>query len=89
MIKMSIPCWIYRSSRKSEMYLYLIREDGFADLPEGLRRLFGVPTLVMQLDLHPGRSLARENVLQVMESLRIQGFHLQLPPLPELSKPDA
>jgi uncharacterized protein YcgL (UPF0745 family) len=30
----TIPCWIYRSSRKDEMYLYLGKEEGFDEVPE-------------------------------------------------------
>ncbi len=62
------------------MYLYLAEEDGFEQLPEALRRLFGRPALVMQLDLHPSRPLAREDVTQVITHLRDQGFFLQMPP---------
>lgn len=76
-----LPCWVYRSQRRDEMYLYLAEEDAFDDLPEGLLERFGRPQPVMQLTLHPGRPLAREDVLQVMENLRRQGFHLQLPPV--------
>ena len=43
-------------------------------------RLFGTPTLVMELRLHPQRALAREEIGQVMNNLRSQGFHLQMPP---------
>ncbi len=75
-----IDCWIYRSARKQEMYLYLAREDGFDDLPGALRELFGRPELVMQLPLDRHRRLAREDVEQVMANLRQQGYHLQLPP---------
>ena len=75
-----IPCWIYRSAKKNEMYLYLDQEDGFDHVPEALMNLFGKPTLVMELDLHPLQPLAREDVAQVMGNLRSQGYHLQLPP---------
>ena len=34
----------------------------------------------MQLDLHPGRTLAREDVVQVMANLTARGYHLQMPP---------
>lgn len=74
-----MDCWIYRSGRKQEMYLYLAREDGFDDLPAALRQHFGRPTLVMRLPLDPTRRLAREDVNQVMANLRTQGYHLQLP----------
>jgi len=84
------PCWVYRSSKKDEMYLYLAREDAFDELPEPLQQLFGRPTLVMALELHPERQLAREDVTQVITALNEQGFFLQMPPKlePELYEGD-
>jgi uncharacterized protein YcgL (UPF0745 family) len=73
-------CWIYRSPRKEEIYLYLRAEDDFEAVPEALLSRFGTPEKVMELTLSPQRSLAREDVTQVMENLRSQGFHLQMPP---------
>ncbi len=75
-----LPCWVYKSPRKDEMYLYLAREEGFDDLPEALLGHFGTPVFVMALTLHAGRPLAREDVTKVMANLREQGFHLQMPP---------
>ncbi len=68
------------------MYLYLAQKDAFDSLPSGLLQRFGRPTLVLELELHPDRSLAREDVNQVISNLRESGFHLQFPPamLPEL-----
>ncbi len=80
----TVHCWIYRSSRKEELYVYLRAKDGFAELPEGLRRLLGTPEFVMDLDLHGDRQLARVDVQKVMEGLRTQGYYLQMPPVPEL-----
>ena len=74
-----LPCWVYKSPRKAEMYLYLAREADFDSVPPALLERFGQPMLVMQLMLHPARRLAREDPLQVMANLRVQGFHLQLP----------
>ena len=76
----SIPCWIYKSPLKEEMYLYVAEDEGFGSVPDALMARFGKPVLVMQLDLHEGRPLAREDVAQVMQNLRRQGFHLQMPP---------
>jgi uncharacterized protein YcgL (UPF0745 family) len=75
-----LPCWIYKSPRKNEMYLYLAREDGFDELPEALLSRFGKPEFVMELELHADRPLAREDVSKVMANLRERGFHLQMPP---------
>ncbi len=76
----ALLCWIYRSTRKNEMYLYLREEGDFEHVPEALMRLFGTPALVMELRLHPQRALAREDIGQVMKNLCHQGFHLQMPP---------
>ncbi|MCW8946362.1 MAG: YcgL domain-containing protein, partial [Sedimenticola sp.] len=32
------PCWIYRSSKKEEMYLYLAKEENFEDVPDALMK---------------------------------------------------
>lgn len=73
-------CRVYRSSRHEGMYLYLAGDAGFEDLPEALMGRFGRPEFVMELALHPGRRLAREDVDRVLENLRTRGFHLQMPP---------
>lgn len=82
---MNTPCWIYKSPRKDEMYLYLAREAGFDAVPDALLAQFGPPVFVMEIELHPGRTLAREDVDQVMANLTVRGFHLQMPPV---LKPD-
>jgi len=75
-----LPCWIYKSLLKEEMYLYVSEEGGFDQVPNALMARFGKPVFVMELELHEGRTLARENVIQVMQNLSGQGFHLQMPP---------
>ena len=79
-MKKTLPCWIYKSPLKEEMYLYVSEEEGFDQVPNALISRFGKPIFLMELELHEGRSLAREDVVQVMENLRSQGFHLQMPP---------
>ena len=79
----TVHCWVYRSSRKDELYVYLRTKDGFEQLPEGLRKLLGTPELVMELELHADRKLARAEAQNVMERLRAQGYYLQIPPPPE------
>lgn len=77
----TLPCWIYKSPRKDEMYLYLAEEEGFDPVPEALMERFGRPVFVMELELHEDRTLAREDVKQVMNNLAEVGFHLQMPPV--------
>jgi len=76
----AIPCWIYRSSCKDEMFLYLLQEDCFDAVPSPLLDRFGQASLVMELMLHPQRTLAREDINKVIANLQEHGFHLQMPP---------
>ena len=76
----NVPCAIYRSAKKVDSYLYVEREGEFARVPQALLDMLGQLTLVMSLELHPQRTLAQVDVMQVMESLRQQGYYLQMPP---------
>ena len=80
MVDDNLPCWVYRSPRKQEMYLYLVEEDAFDKVPDELLQRFGEPIPVIGLELSAERQLAREDVNQVMHNLRTQGYHLQMPP---------
>lgn len=73
-------CWIYRGVRRGDMYLYLAKKDGFEVAPKALIEKMGRLRLVMELELSPGRKLARANVDEVMKSLEHKGYYLQLPP---------
>lgn len=73
-------CYVYRSPRKADTYLYVAREDDFSEVPEALLEVFGTPEFALDFDLTPARRLAREDPAQVLANLEGQGFHLQMPP---------
>ncbi len=75
-----MKCYVYRSSKQEEMYLYLREKDQFAELPQELLARFGKAELVMELDLASRAKLARENIDTVRQSLQARGFYLQMPP---------
>ena len=79
-----MQCWIYKSGRREETYLYLAEElaeqEQSTQIPEQLADMLGSLEFVMQLALTPERILARANVEQVMKDLRERGYYLQLPP---------
>lgn len=75
-----MKCYIYKSSKKEQLYLYLPRQDDFAEVPEILLQTMGVPQRVMELELTPERPLARANAPEVLASLEEKGFYLQMPP---------
>jgi len=80
-----MKCTVLRSGLKSFTYLYL--QDGYAfeELPAALRKVFGKPTFVMNLELSSERKLALEDVNQVMQNLSENGYHLQMPPRDDAS----
>ncbi|MGI4837695.1 MAG: YcgL domain-containing protein [Janthinobacterium lividum] len=73
-------CSIYKSPRKNEMYLYVLKSDALERIPEGLLTVFGKPVHAFDLVLSPERALAREDINLVLEHLDTQGYHLQMPP---------
>lgn len=73
-------CSIYKSPRKREMYLYVLKAEALTKVPEGLLVAFGTPQHAFDLVLSPERELAREDIHKVLENLESQGYHLQMPP---------
>lgn len=75
-----IQCAVYKSSSKSDTYLYVERQDDFSRVPEVLLAMLGRLEWVMDLELSERRPLARADVEQVMAQLLEQGYFLQMPP---------
>lgn len=75
-----MPCFVYASLRKADTYLWLAGRDAFDVLPESLVLMLGDLRFVMEVQLDTQRKLPNEDTAQVLEHLRTQGWHLQLPP---------
>ena len=75
-----ILCDIYKSLKKDEMYLYVNKQEGFARVPQALLDGMGKTALVTTLALTADRKLARADAAKVLESIRSNGFYLQMPP---------
>ncbi|MCF3191764.1 MULTISPECIES: YcgL domain-containing protein [Pseudomonas] len=73
-------CSIYRSTKRNEMYLYVLKADALERVPEPLMLAFGKPIHAFDLVLTPERKLSREDIAKVLENLETQGYHLQMPP---------
>lgn len=78
--------FVYKSLRKADTYVFLREAGGFDVLPAALAERLGELVFVIEVELSAQRRLAREDVVAVMDNLRGQGFHLQLPPPPELDR---
>ena len=75
-----MQCHVYASLRKPDSYLWLVQRDGFEVVPESLLLMLGELRFVMDVELDASRKLPIENAGQVLDHLRDQGWHLQLPP---------
>lgn len=73
-------CKVYRSENQAYTYLYLAEGKELEDLPEFLLKKFGLPQLVMELDLAKRVKLAQANLETVKNQLLSKGYFLQLPP---------
>ncbi|NOQ34538.1 MAG: hypothetical protein GQ569_01410 [Methylococcaceae bacterium] len=74
-----MQCFVYKSLKKEELYLYTLKKDDFSELPEALLKGFGELAFVMELELTPERKLAREDNKKVLASLVEKGFFVQMP----------
>ena len=73
-------CFIYKSLKKDQLYLYIDKKDDFSKVPELLFKSFGPMAFVMELELTPVRKLVREDAAKVRASLKEKGFFVQMPP---------
>ena len=76
----SLHCYIYKSPRQPETYLFVLQENDFSAVPAPLLEALGELQKVIDIELTPERKLARGNARQIMTELKQTGFHLQLPP---------
>jgi len=72
-------CFIYRCSRKQDLYIYLAEKDDFTMVPGEVMRGLGITEFSMELEITTETRLAREDVSTVLKNLEEKGFHLQLP----------
>lgn len=74
-----MKCYVYKSSKKEDTFLYLGEKGRFDLLPEGLLILFGKPGFVLEFDLTKDRTLAQVDAKQVLADLHEHGYYLQIP----------
>ena len=71
---------VYKGSRRDDTYLFVPAQERLVRVPPALLETMGRLELVMEVELHHGRRLAREDIRLVMRNLEDQGYHLQMPP---------
>ncbi len=71
---------VYKTRKKTGMYLYVPNKDDFSAVPEALMTQFGTPELVMLLPLSKREALGGVDKQKLIDSLQDPGFYLQMPP---------
>lgn len=61
------------------MYIYLVEEDNFSNVPKDIYNSLGIIEFAMELDIEEGMRLAKEKPEKILGNLNEHGFHLQLP----------
>lgn len=75
-----MKCFVYKSNKKADSYIYLNQKDDFKKIPEQLLQLFGEPEFALEFELTEDRKLALADAKQVIQNLSEQGYYLQMPP---------
>jgi uncharacterized protein len=76
----SVEVSVYRSSKKTQTYVYLPSDQEYESLPEAFIEQFGDAALFLTFELHESKQLAQVDARTVLAALHNQGFFLQLPP---------
>jgi uncharacterized protein YcgL (UPF0745 family) len=74
-----MKCFVYKSCKKADSYIYINQKDNFDNIPEQLLRIFGTPQFTLEFELTEDRKLSQAEAKQVMQNLDIQGYYLQMP----------
>jgi len=76
---MTTTCYIYRCSAKPDMYIYLAEENDFDCIDDSIKKKLGTLSFAMMLEIKEDSKLAKEDPQKIIENLKAQKFHLQLP----------
>ena len=75
-----MQCYVYRSEKRDDTYVYLRERDAFGLVPANIAKKLGALSFVLEVALTPERKLARDDAGVVRANLLAQGFHIQFPP---------
>ncbi|MCX8580214.1 MULTISPECIES: YcgL domain-containing protein [unclassified Gilliamella] len=71
-------CYIYRSTKKENCYLYMEKENDFSPIPEKIMSIFGTPAFVMKVLLDGKRRFVVGTAQEIEEKIKADGFFLQM-----------
>ncbi|MCO6554297.1 MAG: YcgL domain-containing protein [Gilliamella sp.] len=71
-------CYIYRSTKKENCYLYMEHENDFSTIPKKVMSIFGSPVFVMKVLLDGKRKFVVGTATEIEEKIKTDGFFLQM-----------
>ncbi|WP_081295236.1 MULTISPECIES: YcgL domain-containing protein [unclassified Gilliamella] len=71
-------CYIYRSSKKENCYLYIEKENNFSTIPDKILSIFGKPVFVMKVLLDGKRRFVVGTSDEIEKKIKMDGFFLQM-----------
>lgn len=71
-------CYIYRSPKKENSYLYIDTENDFSKVPDVLMNVFGEPVLVMKVLLDGKRQFVVGSSQDIEDKIKQDGFFVQM-----------
>ena len=74
-----MQCYVYRSRRKQQTYLFLPKRDDFSQVPASLLQLFGDAEFSFELALSAEKKIVLAGASGVQRQIQENGFYLQLP----------
>ena len=75
-----MQCYVYRSRRKQQTYLFLPKLDDFSQVPASLLKLFGDAEFSFEFELYAEKKMILAEASEVKRNIQENGFYLQLPP---------
>lgn len=87
--KLNRWCVVFKSSKKNDTYLYMLKNSAFNKLPITLQTLFSPQQQVMSFIIEPEKKYARFQGAELLEWLQESGYHVQLPPAHDTPLPTA
>lgn len=71
-------CYIYRSPKKENSYLYIDTENDLSKVPDVLMNVFGEPILVMKVLLDGKRQFVVGSSQDIEDKIKQDGFFVQM-----------
>lgn len=71
-------CYIYRSPKKENSYLYIAKENDFSQVPDVLMKAFGQPMFAMKVLLDGKRKFVVGMSDEIEERIKNDGFFVQM-----------